>query len=73
MGVVIGSAVAPMAFAITWKDCSPIGAVAGAIGGLVCSLITWIVCASQLNDGKISIATLGGDYVSGRCFRSGSV
>jgi hypothetical protein len=64
MGVVIGSAVAPMAFAITWANCSALGAVAGAIGGLICSLITWTVTASQLNGGVVSIATLGGDYVS---------
>jgi Na+/proline symporter len=45
MGIMIGSAVMPIAFSITWKDCSPAGAVTGAIGGLIAAIITWIAVA----------------------------
>ena len=62
MGVVVGSAVMPMAFAITWGNCSAFGAIAGAIGGLIGALITWIVTASSLNGGVVTIDTLGGDF-----------
>jgi uncharacterized sodium:solute symporter family permease YidK len=61
MGVVIGSAVVPIAFSITWKNCSTAGAVSGAIGGLVGAVITWVVTAKGLS-GSLTIATLGGDF-----------
>jgi Na+/proline symporter len=61
MGVVIGSAVCPIAFSITWAKCSCAGAVTGAIGGLCGGLITWLATARALS-GTLSIATLGGDF-----------
>ena len=61
MGVVIGSAVAPIAFSITWAKCSAAGAISGAISGLVGAVITWCVTAKALT-GEVTIATLGGDY-----------
>jgi Na+/proline symporter len=45
MGVCVGSAVMPVAFAITWANCSGMGAVAGAVGGLICALAAW--CAAS--------------------------
>ena len=46
MGNAIGSAVLPIAWSITWKDCSAVGAVVGAWGGLIGAIITWIAIAS---------------------------
>merc|ERR1719456_783709 len=46
MGNAIGSAVLPVAWSITWKDCSAVGAVVGAWGGLIGAIITWIAIAS---------------------------
>jgi Na+(H+)/acetate symporter ActP len=45
MGIVIGSAVIPIAFSITWAKCSTAGAVGGAISGLIAAVITWICTA----------------------------
>ena len=45
MGNAIGSAVLPVAWSITWKDCSAVGAVVGAWGGLIGAIITWIAIA----------------------------
>ena len=45
MGNFIGSAVVPITFALMWKDCSAVGAIAGAVGGLVSAIIAWIAVA----------------------------
>ena len=47
MGNFIGSAVAPIAMALLWKDCSSVGAVCGALGGLLAALIAWCAEAAQ--------------------------
>lgn len=62
MGVIIGSAVAPVAFAISWSKCSGAGAVAGAIGGLVLAIASWLGYASSF-DGGVSIANTVRDEV----------
>jgi hypothetical protein len=42
MGNFIGSAVCPIAFAITWRQCSAAGAISGALGGAYpYSSLTW--------------------------------
>ena len=61
MGVIIGSAVLPIAFSITWRRCSAAGAILGSAGGLVCAIIAWVLVATGLT-GKVTIDTLGGDY-----------
>jgi hypothetical protein len=44
MGNFIGSSVCPIAFAITWRKCSAVAAVSGALGGVfLCCLCC--VCA----------------------------
>ena len=48
MGIIIGSAVVPIAFAITWGGCSRAGAMTGAITGLVGAIITWVVVAKTV-------------------------
>jgi Na+/proline symporter len=45
MGVVVGSAVPPIAFCITWNKISAAGAIGGAVTGLVGAIITWICTA----------------------------
>jgi len=66
MGNFIGSAVVPMTMALLWKDCSAIGAMSGAIGGLIAAMIAWVTVASQqgrTKDGKcisiVNVDTLG--------------
>ena len=61
MGVCVGSAVVPIAFSITWKKCSATAAIAGAIGGLIGSVITWMCTAKGLY-GAVTVDTLGSDY-----------
>merc|ERR1711906_77081 len=67
MGIFIGSAVMPVAFVLTWKDASATGAIAGAIIGQICAMITWIVCSTFERDadgkhGTVDLDTLGGNY-----------
>lgn len=61
MGVVIGSAVVPIACAITWAKCSGFAAIAGAMGGLIAAVLAWVFTAQGLF-GKVTIDTLGNDY-----------
>jgi Na+/proline symporter len=61
MGVVVGSAVAPIAFSITWAKCSAAGAISGALVGLGGAIVTWCVTAKAMT-GSVTIDTLGGDY-----------
>lgn len=51
MGVVIGSAVFPVAFSISWSRCSSIAAVSGAIGGFILAMISWLSYGSSLEGG----------------------
>jgi uncharacterized membrane protein len=46
MGNMIGSAVLPVAWSITWKDCSALGAIVGAVAGLILSIVSWIIGAA---------------------------
>lgn len=67
MGIFIGSAVMPVAFVLTWKDASASGAIAGAVVGQICGLITWIVCSLFERDangkhGTVDLDTLGENY-----------
>merc|ERR1711990_1432808 len=67
MGIFIGSAVMPVAFVLTWKDASASGAIAGAVVGQICAMITWIVCSTFERDangkhGTVDLDTLGGNY-----------
>lgn len=64
MGVLIGSAVIPIALTITWKKTDKNAAVAGAIGGLVVALAAWIGTAITLPayGGQLSLASLGDNF-----------
>merc|ERR1712196_16051 len=48
MGNMIGSAVIPVAMAITWKDCNAMGAIIGAWSGLFASLASWMITAAVM-------------------------
>jgi hypothetical protein len=61
MGLLIGGAVFPAAFAITWKKQTRVGAIAGCLSGLSAGLIAWLTTAKQYY-GVITIATTGQEY-----------
>lgn len=61
MGLLIGGAVFPAAFAITWKGQTRAGALSGAVTGLCAGLIAWLVTARQYY-GSLSVATTGMEY-----------
>lgn len=62
MGIVIGSAVAPLWNLMTWSKASGTGAVIAAWAGLVLSVTTWLV-AAQVQSGEITVDTLGTNEV----------
>ena len=61
MGLLIGGAVFPAAFTITWKKQSKYGAVSGALGGLAAGLVAWLVTAKAYY-GELTVTTTGGSY-----------
>ena len=61
MGLLIGGAVFPVAFAITWKRQSRAGAISGALSGLAAGLTAWLVEA-QVYYGELTIKSTGSNY-----------
>ncbi|TVY50683.1 Urea active transporter [Lachnellula cervina] len=51
----------PAAFAVTWRQQSKWGAMAGAIGGLAAGLIAWLTMA-QSQFGELTVASTGSSY-----------
>ena len=62
MGILIGSAVIPIALTIIWNRTTRAGAVAGALIGVCLSLTTWTSVAASEANGVIDIASLGGAF-----------
>ena len=63
MGILIGSAVIPIALTITWSKTSRGGAVSGALIGVILALITWTsIAAAESATGTVDIASLGGAF-----------
>uniref|UniRef100_A0A7S2ZAV8 Urea transporter n=1 Tax=Rhodosorus marinus TaxID=101924 RepID=A0A7S2ZAV8_9RHOD len=62
MGVLIGSAVVPVALCICWKRANGTGAIIGAIAGMLCALAVWLGFGSSF-EGGITIDNLGRDEV----------
>merc|ERR1719230_1585757 len=58
MGNAIGSAVVPLWNMLMWKDANAIGAIAGAWGGMIMALATWMIYA-QAQSGEITVDSLG--------------
>jgi SSS family transporter len=64
MGILIGSAVIPIALSILWKRANRVAATAAPIVGLIVSLSVWLGVAASLPqyNGEISLASLGDNY-----------
>ena len=64
MGVLIGSAVIPIALTITWRRTNRYAATAGAVAGLFAALGVWVAVAASLPEfgGEVSLASLGHNY-----------
>lgn len=61
MGLLIGGAVFPAAFSITWTGQSKAGAIAGPIAGLCAGILAWLITAHSLF-GELTIASTGHEY-----------
>lgn len=55
MGVILGSAVVPIALCVTWSKANKWGCIGGSIVGFFAGLIAWLVTTSTLNGGKIDV------------------
>jgi len=62
MGIMIGSAVVPLALMMLWEKASGTGAIIAAWVGLASALISWLVTA-QIREGEISVDALGTNEV----------
>ena len=62
MGVILGSAVVPIALCVTWSRANKWGCIGGSIIGFGAGLTAWLVTTSALNGGVINVTTSGGDY-----------
>jgi hypothetical protein len=63
MGLLIGGAVFPAAFTVSWKKQSKLGAIAGSTGGLASGLTAWLVTAKTLY-GELTVTTTGSSYAT---------
>lgn len=63
MGLIIGGAVFPVAFSITWKGQTRAGAIAGALSGLAVGLTAWLAEAKAYY-GEITLASTGSNYAT---------
>jgi hypothetical protein len=61
MGLLIGGAVFPTAFAITWRKQSKLGAISGCLSGLAAGLTAWLATAKSYY-GEITVETTGMSY-----------
>ena len=61
MGVLIGAAVFPIAFSISWLGCSSVAAIAGACVGTLLDLIAWLLEGRTTGGGSVTLASLGTD------------
>ena len=64
MGILIGSAVIPIALTILWKRTNRVAATAGAVIGLLVAVTTWVSVAASLPEynGVVGLASLGHNY-----------
>jgi len=59
MGIVIGSAVVPIATVLTWNAPGPKTVTCALLMGFLSAVISWLATAGALNDGEISVSTTG--------------
>lgn len=55
MGVILGSAVVPIALCVTWKKANKMGCMLGAISGFFLGVMSWLVATATLNDNAINV------------------
>ena len=55
MGVILGSAVAPIALCVTWSKANKWGCIGGSVAGFVAGIIAWLITTSTLNGGVINV------------------
>ncbi|KAF3450282.1 hypothetical protein FNV43_RR06362 [Rhamnella rubrinervis] len=58
MGVLIGSAVLPIAFMLLWRKANAIGAILGTTTGCVLGIITWL-SVTKIEYGRVNLDTTG--------------
>ncbi|KAH7687208.1 Sodium/solute symporter protein [Dioscorea alata] len=58
MGVLVGSAVMPIAFMLLWTKANSIGAILGTVIGCILGIITWLAVAS-IEYGRVNLDTTG--------------
>ena len=63
MGLLIGGAVFPTAFAITWRKQSRLGAISGAVCGLIAGLTAWLAEA-YVYYGELTLESTGSNYAT---------
>ncbi|TFK64544.1 urea transporter [Pluteus cervinus] len=61
MGVILGSAVVPIALCVTWRKANKWGCMCGAITGFAAGIVAWLITTSALNGSVINVTTSGGD------------
>ncbi|PKY48655.1 Na+/solute symporter [Rhizophagus irregularis] len=61
MGIISSPAVIPVAYTLVWKKQTAVAAVAGALLGLICGIIAWLVAAQKLF-GEITLKSTGDNY-----------
>lgn len=55
MGVVLGSAVVPIALCVTWSKANKWGCITGAVSGFFAGIIAWLVTTATLNSQVINV------------------
>ena len=55
MGVILGSAVVPIALCITWRKASKIGCIAGSVAGFAVGIAAWLATTAGLNNNIINV------------------
>jgi len=58
MGVLIGSAVLPIAFMLLWRKANAIGAILGTVIGCLLGIITWL-SVTKIQYGRVNLDTTG--------------
>ncbi|KAG1842873.1 urea transporter [Suillus subalutaceus] len=65
MGVILGSAVCPIALCITWKKASKVGCISGSLIGFSAGIIAWLVTTSTLNQKVINVTVCNYEMLAG--------
>lgn len=58
MGVIIGSAVMPIAFLLLWRKANALGAMIGTVSGCILGIITWLT-VTKVQYGRVNLDTTG--------------